>query len=311
MTYGFGFWRSGYTTLIPWHWCWTCAPDQFDYLRGGYSGCGQRMDDDGEVIPAVYWSCFREGFDDARYVYTLQQAVVQRQDSTDPACQAAVREGRRLLQETWDAIRVQPKYLATGMWPSEEFDAIRWRLAAQTQELLQYPATNQGDGPVGLDRRHRHAPGQGASSSRRSSRRPRRENSTPSTWAAASAPGSTAPPRARSRSPTDARHEGKTGLRWTVVVDWEHDGGEGGKYPDRLAADQPQFQARRTGPEPLRVARVLDTDRLQPRPGGPEPHAHRPGDSVAHAEEAALREDAWTWAAGSTPGRRCGSPCRR
>ena len=25
MTYGFGFWRSGYTTLIPWHWCWTCA----------------------------------------------------------------------------------------------------------------------------------------------------------------------------------------------------------------------------------------------------------------------------------------------
>ena len=23
MTYGFGFWRSGYTTLIPWHWCWT------------------------------------------------------------------------------------------------------------------------------------------------------------------------------------------------------------------------------------------------------------------------------------------------
>ncbi len=29
----------------------------------------------------------------------------------------------------------------------------------------------------------------------------------------------------------DARHEGKTGLRWTVLVDWEHDGGEGGKYP--------------------------------------------------------------------------------
>jgi hypothetical protein len=24
MTYGFGFWRSGYTTLIPWHWNWTC-----------------------------------------------------------------------------------------------------------------------------------------------------------------------------------------------------------------------------------------------------------------------------------------------
>jgi hypothetical protein len=53
MTYGFGLWRSGYTTLIPWHWCWPSEPDPFDYLRGRYSGCGQRVDDEGEVIPAV------------------------------------------------------------------------------------------------------------------------------------------------------------------------------------------------------------------------------------------------------------------
>jgi hypothetical protein len=147
MTYGFGFWRSGYTTLIPWHWCWTTASDPFDYLRGRHSGCGQRMDDDGEVIPAVYWVCFREGHDDARYIYTLQQAIVQRQDAADPACQAAVREGRRILQETWKAIRVQPKYLAGGMWSAEEFQAIRWRLAVQTQKLLQYPATNKAIAP--------------------------------------------------------------------------------------------------------------------------------------------------------------------
>ena len=105
------------------------------------------MDDDGEVIPAVYWICFREGCDDARYVYTLQQAIVERQDSTDPACQAAVRGGRQLLQETWDSIRVQPKYLATGMWPSDEFDTIRWRLAVQTQKLLRFPVTNKATAP--------------------------------------------------------------------------------------------------------------------------------------------------------------------
>ncbi|MGA2618951.1 MAG: hypothetical protein ABSF26_15180 [Thermoguttaceae bacterium] len=147
MTYGFGLWRSGYTTLIPWHWCWTCEPDPLDYLRGQYSGCGQRVDDSGAVIPAVYWSCFREGVDDGRYLYTLQQAVAQRQDSTDPACQAAVRRGRQVLQETWNAIRVQPKYLATGMWPSAEFQAVRWRLATQTTELLRYTATNQTTAP--------------------------------------------------------------------------------------------------------------------------------------------------------------------
>jgi len=147
MTYGFGFWRSGYTTLIPWNWNWTCAADPFDYLRGSESGCGQRMDDQGEVIPAVYWVCFREGYDDARYLYTLQQAIVQRQDSVDPACRAAVQAGRRVLQDTWDAIRVQPKYLAAGMWPSAEFDAVRWRLAARTEELLRYPASNQATAP--------------------------------------------------------------------------------------------------------------------------------------------------------------------
>jgi len=147
MTYGFGFWRSGYTTLIPWHWCWPSEPDPFDYLRGRYSGCGQRVDDDGEVIPAVYWACFREGYDDARYLYTLQQAIVEREGSKNPGCLAAVGEGRRLLQETWDAIHVQPKYLADGMWPSEEFDAVRWRLAAQTAQLLEYPAATKAVAP--------------------------------------------------------------------------------------------------------------------------------------------------------------------
>jgi hypothetical protein len=68
------------------------------------------VDDDGEVITAVYWACFRAGFDDARYVYTLQQAIVQREHSADPVCLAGVREGRQALQETWDAIRVQPRY---------------------------------------------------------------------------------------------------------------------------------------------------------------------------------------------------------
>jgi len=105
------------------------------------------VDERGQVIPAVYWMCFREGYDDARYVYTLQQAVVQRQDSSDPACRAAVEAGRRVLRETWAAIRVQPKYLAAGMWPSAQFDAVRWRLAAATEQLLRYPAGNRAIAP--------------------------------------------------------------------------------------------------------------------------------------------------------------------
>lgn len=230
MTYGFGLWHSGYTTLIPWHWSWPSDPDPFDYLRGRYSGCGQRVDDEGEVIPAVYWSCFREGYDDARYIYTLQQAIVEREGSKDPACLAAVGDGRRLLRETWDAIRVQPRYLAEGMWPSEEFDVVRWRLAAQTARLLEFPAAAKATAPSVLIAGS--APPKPAAEAA-SPYETAAQAGTLETfdlggdfagWKNGTAEGKTEVTEA-------ARHAGKTGLRWTVGIDHKNDGGEGGKYP--------------------------------------------------------------------------------
>lgn len=230
MTYGYGLWRSGYTTLIPWHWCWPSEPDPFDYLRGRFSGCGQRVDDEGEIIPAVYWACFREGYDDARYVYTLQQAIVQRQESKDQDCQAAVDEGRKLLQEVWDAIRVQPRYLAEGMWPSEEFDAIRWRLATQTARLLQFPALTRATAPSVL-----------VSATTRST--PTADVPSPYEAAARAATLKTVDLGSGFADWRNGTAEGKVdvlpaagrndqvGLRWTITVDHKHDGGEGGNYP--------------------------------------------------------------------------------
>jgi hypothetical protein len=230
MTYGFGLWRSGYTTLIPWHWCWPSEPDPFDYLRGRYSGCGQRVDDDGEVIPAVYWACFREGYDDARYLYTLQQAIVQREGSKEPACLAAVGEGRRLLQETWDSIRVQPRYLADGMWPSEEFESRRWCLAAQTARLLEYPATGKAMAPSvlvpasALPKPAPEPPSPYESAARAGNVESLDLGSGFLDWKSGTAEGKT-------EVAETARHAGKMGLRWTVGIDHRNDGGEGGKYP--------------------------------------------------------------------------------
>jgi len=230
MTYGFGLWRSGYTTLIPWHWCWTAGPDPFDYLRGRHSGCGQRVDDEGEVIPAVYWQCFREGYDDARYLYTLQQAIIQREGSHDPACLAAVGEGRRVLQETWDAIRVQPKYLAEGMWPSDEFDAIRWRLATQTTRLLEFPATAAATAPsvlvakTAVTQTVRESASPYESAARDGTLETFDLGGDFAGWKNGTAEGKTEINEA-------ARHMGQQGMRWTVQVDYERDGGEGGKYP--------------------------------------------------------------------------------
>lgn len=230
MTYGFGFWRSGYTTLIPWHWCWPSEPDPFDYLRGRFSGCGQRVDDDGEVIPAVYWACFREGYDDARYVYTLQQAIAQRDGSANPACVAAVREAQKVLQETWDSIKVQPRYLADGMWPSEEFEARRWLIATHAARLLGFPAARKATAPsvlvtVPVPPTTSAEPASPYDPAARVGTLQRLDlgGGFPD-WRSGTAEGKTEISEA-------AQCTGKLGLRWTVEIDHKNDGGEGGKYP--------------------------------------------------------------------------------
>ncbi|MEI8247066.1 MAG: hypothetical protein WCI51_14635 [Lentisphaerota bacterium] len=149
MTYGFGFWRSGYQALIPWNWRWiTYCDDHFDYLRDpSCSGCGNRLDENGNVIPAIYWECFREGVDDYRYLYTLEQVTIARQNNSDSRCQALVRESKALVQQIWDSITPQEKYLFSNMWVDEEFNAVRWRIAVLTGELLKFPAASQEIAP--------------------------------------------------------------------------------------------------------------------------------------------------------------------
>ena len=142
MTYGFGLWRSGYTLLIPWTW----RSSRADYLEIGSAG-GNRIAEDGSIIPAIYWEAFREGIDDAKYVYTLQKAIVNRENANDKNCLRLVEEGRTLIQEIWDNIPVQTKYLANNVWDPREFDGYRWQMAKMIEKLLKYPASNNNPIP--------------------------------------------------------------------------------------------------------------------------------------------------------------------
>jgi hypothetical protein len=229
MTYGFGFWRSGYTTLIPWHWSWTPGDDQFDYLRGSHSGCGQRLTDDGEVIPAIYWDCFREGYDDARYIYTLQQMIFEREGSRDTECRTAVEDAKELLQATWDAIHVQQKYLAEGMWPSEEFNARRWMLAKAIERLDRYPAERQGIAPSVLVANAAPQPAKDETpliekAIQTGNIETKDLSGGFTSWSSGTKEGTV-------EVTEEAGSQGQKGLRWSVLVDHETDGGEGGRYP--------------------------------------------------------------------------------
>jgi hypothetical protein len=229
MTYGFGFWRSGYTTLIPWHWAWTPAPNQFDYLRGSRSGSGQRIGDDGEVIPAVYWESFREGRDDARYIYTLQQAVWEREGSSDVDCRTLVAEGKAVLQQMWTDIRVQKKYLADGMWPSEEFNSRRWRLAGLIQSLLKFPAGSLGAAPSVLVADTKPVASRDeirfiAAAAEQGLLESRELGGDWSEWVNITGEGAISVTE-------EAGRDGNVGLRWHITIDHRTDYSDGGGHP--------------------------------------------------------------------------------
>ena len=134
MTYGFGFWRSGFRTLIPWIYQWSVG-NPFNYLDGSMMDFFNRSEPDGTPIPVAMWEAYREGYDDYRYVYTLQQLIEKARASNKPAAMKAADEAQKQLQFVWDSIQVQPKYKYDDLWAPEEFDVYRWIIASEILKL--------------------------------------------------------------------------------------------------------------------------------------------------------------------------------
>lgn len=139
MTYGFGFWRSGFKALIPWIYQANIG-DPFNYLDGPYMDFLNRSESDGTPIPVILWEAFREGYDDYRYIYTLERLIAEVQG--DPRVRAEAERSRKLLTSIWRSIRVQAKYKYEGLWQPEVFDKNRRVIAREIirlQELRKKP----------------------------------------------------------------------------------------------------------------------------------------------------------------------------
>ncbi|MFA7172218.1 MAG: hypothetical protein WC340_02180 [Kiritimatiellia bacterium] len=137
MTYGFGFWESGYRALIPWIYQ-SFIGDQWNYLDGSYQDFFNRTADDATPIPVALWEAYREGIDDHRYVYTLQSQIA-RVRAAGHLEQAA--SAQAVLDQILASIKVQTKYKNDWLWASEAFDAWRWLVAEQILVLQVLPDT--------------------------------------------------------------------------------------------------------------------------------------------------------------------------
>ena len=140
MTYGVGFWRSGFHCLLPWIWRGLSQ-------RRIWNSGGNMLLDDGTLYMTMYWECFRLGVDDLRYIYTLQDAIVKRQNSRDPRVKKAVSDAKKLLQQIWDHVAPQPAYLREKLMPHAELDGWRALAAREILKLMKFPETSKAASP--------------------------------------------------------------------------------------------------------------------------------------------------------------------
>jgi len=82
------------------------------------------------MVSSLDWECFREGYDDLRYVTTLEQAI-----QSAPASRATVtRRGRDLLVSWWaQAPRVTSQAQALS---AEDYQDRRRRMTDLIEELV-------------------------------------------------------------------------------------------------------------------------------------------------------------------------------
>jgi hypothetical protein len=133
MTWGFGFWKSGFKTLIPWIYQ-ASVGNPWNYLDGSAMDFMNRSTPEGQPIPVALWEAFREGIDDGRYVYSLAQRIEEAKRKGGKAAELA-RQAEQDLKYVWEAIEVQEKYKYDRLWAGADFDAYRWLLAARICEL--------------------------------------------------------------------------------------------------------------------------------------------------------------------------------
>lgn len=134
MTYGFGFWRSGFLRLIPWIYQ-SSTGDPFNYLDGAAMDFLNRSEPDGAPLPVALWEAYREGYDDYRYIYTLQQLIKKAQASTSREARQEAAVAEKTLDFVWQTIPVLPKYKYEGFWSPEEMDVYRWLIARRAERL--------------------------------------------------------------------------------------------------------------------------------------------------------------------------------
>ena len=131
MTYGFGFWHSGFRALTPWIYQ-AVIGNPWNYLDSSAMDFFNRTDDDASPIPVTLWEAYREGIDDGRYLATLDRWIERARAA---GLTKAVQKAKADRQLVWDTVPIMQKYKYEAGWSPETFDVLRWLIADRILEL--------------------------------------------------------------------------------------------------------------------------------------------------------------------------------
>jgi hypothetical protein len=144
MTYGYGFWKSGYSKIMPWIWHDRCKRrEPFDYMTRHFCPTGNVVSNDGKFYPAVYWVCFREGADDLRYIYTLMQTVYDKKNNKNSKCRKLCGEAESFIEKVWSRIPVEQKYLFKNSWTAQDYSSVKNYAAYLIEKLSKYSGKSE------------------------------------------------------------------------------------------------------------------------------------------------------------------------
>jgi hypothetical protein len=128
MRFAFGFYifATGADGIIEWAYAGS-GPSAYDDFKGktGTTTFFYPKTDDEQGGPSIGWEGVREGVDDFRYVYTLQQLIARCETSEDERVRREATAAKKTLQEIADSVdisRLRTNMSMQGQWEVETCD---------------------------------------------------------------------------------------------------------------------------------------------------------------------------------------------
>jgi len=153
VTNGLYFWNSIFTHHYPWAYQWFFG-DPFNESDDICSDVAYAYPDPENnylpTLPTLKWEAFREGADDIRYLYILEQKI--RENENNPERQEEVQAARALVQEIKDKINQygpDERGIRSG-FELEDYQNYRYRIAKKIIELKPAEDVN-GDEAVDME----------------------------------------------------------------------------------------------------------------------------------------------------------------